>query len=110
MIGLVFTASGLADLKDPTARAKSIGLPKNATLLLGAAEMLGGTAVMTGLLIEAASVGLILIMGGAMQKKIFVWKTGFWGSEGLGWNYEMILTSMLLVTLFSRGEIGPDRM
>jgi len=42
-------------------------------------------------------------MGGAIQKKIFVWKTGFWGKDGLGWNYELILTSMLLVILFSDG-------
>jgi putative oxidoreductase len=103
MVGLVFAASGLADLRDPTGRGKSIGLPKEFTLFLGAAEALGGAAVIAGILIEPASVGLILIMLGAVQKKIFVWKTGFWGSDGLGWNYELILTSMLLVTLFSGG-------
>ncbi len=112
MVGLVFSASGLADLKDPAKRAKSIELPENATRYLGAAEILGGAAVMTGVLIEPASAGLILIMGGAIEKKIFVWKTGFWGSKGLGWNYELILTSMLLVTLFSRGgrikPFGPN--
>ena len=39
---------------------------------------------------------------------MFVWKTGFWGSDGLGWNYELILTSMLLVCIFSGGgDIRP---
>ena len=103
MVGLVFAASGLADLKDPTGRGKSIGLPKVATQFIGVAELLGASAVIAGVLIEPASVGLILIMLGAIQKKIFVWKTGFWGSDGLGWNYELILTSILLVTLFSGG-------
>ena len=103
MAGLVFAGSGLADLRDPEGRGESIGLPKRATSLLGAAEVLGGAAVMAGVLVEPASAGLILIMGGAVQKKIFVWKTGFWGKDGLGWNYELILTSMLLVTLFSGG-------
>jgi len=108
MLGLVFAASGLSDLKDPAGRAKSIGLPKGATLFLGAAEILGGLAVMAGVLIELASIGLILIMAGAISKKLFVWKTGFWGSDGLGWNYELILTSMLLVALFSGGgDIRP---
>jgi putative oxidoreductase len=108
MAGLVFVDSGLADLKDPTARAKSIGLPQGLTLFLGVAEVLGGVAVMTGVLIELASAGLILIMAGAIQKKIFVWKTGFWGSAGLGWNYELILTSMLFVCMFSGGgDIRP---
>jgi len=47
-------------------------------------------------------------MLGAIQKKIFVWKTGFWGSDGLGWNYDLILTSMLFVILFSGGgQIKP---
>ncbi len=103
MVGLVFAASGLADLRDPAARSKSIELPKGFTVFLGVAELLGAIAVMSGVLIEPASVGLILIMIGAIQKKIFVWKTGFWGSDGLGWNYELILTSMLLVALCSDG-------
>jgi hypothetical protein len=42
-------------------------------------------------------------MAGAIQKKVAVWKTGFWGSNGLGWNYELILVSMLLVILASGG-------
>jgi putative oxidoreductase len=45
----------------------------------------------------------MLVMLGALQKKIFVWKTGFWGKDGLGWNYEFILISMLLVILCTGG-------
>ena len=67
------------------------------------AEVLGGVGVIAGVLIQAACAGLIVIMGGAIQKKIFVWKTGFWGKDGLGWNYDLTITSMLLVTLFSGG-------
>ena len=55
MAGLVFSASGVADLKDPDARSKSIELPRAATQLLGAAEVLGGVAVMTGVLIKPAA-------------------------------------------------------
>jgi putative oxidoreductase len=103
MVGLVFIDSGYNDLKDPNARSASIGLPKGFVLFLAVAELLGGIAVILGFLTQLAAIGLIVIMLGALQKKIFVWKTGFWGKSGLGWNYELILTSMLLVVLCTNG-------
>jgi putative oxidoreductase len=103
MVGLVFIDSGYHDVKDPGARGKSIGLPKNLTIFLAAAELLGGVAVIIGFLTQLAAIGLILIMLGAISKKVFVWKTGFWGKDGLGWNYECILISMLLVILCTNG-------
>jgi putative oxidoreductase len=103
MVGLVFIDSGYNDLRAPEARGQSLGLPKRIILFLAAAELLGGFAVAIGLLTQLASIGLILIMLGAVQKKIFVWKTGFWGKDGLGWNYELILISMLLVILCTNG-------
>jgi putative oxidoreductase len=103
MAGLVFVDSGYNDLKSPDSRSKSIGLPRNVILFLAAAELLGGVAVILGVLPQLASIGLILIMLGALQKKIFVWKTGFWGKDGLGWNYELILISMLLVIACTNG-------
>ncbi|MGA9418574.1 MAG: DoxX family protein, partial [Candidatus Cybelea sp.] len=81
----------------------SIGLPRNLTIFLAAAELLGGVAVVIGFLTQLAAIGLILIMLGAIGKKVFVWKTGFWGKDGLGWNYESILISMLLVILCTNG-------
>jgi putative oxidoreductase len=103
MVGLVFIDSGYHDLKDPGARGKSIGLSRNLTIFLAAAELSGGVAVVIGFLTQLAAIGLILIMLGAIGKKVFVWKTGFWGKDGLGWNYESILISMLLVILCTNG-------
>jgi putative oxidoreductase len=103
MVGLVFIDSGYNDLRAPEARSQNLGLPKRVILFLAAAELLGGFAVAIGLLTQLASIGLILVMLGAVQKKIFVWKTGFWGKDGLGWNYELILISMLLVILCTNG-------
>ena len=42
-------------------------------------------------------------MLGAVQKKLFVWKTGFWGKDGLGWSYESTLISILLVIVCTGG-------
>lgn len=103
MVGLVFADSGYNDLKDPRSRAAGLGLPKGVILFLAIAELLGGVAVAIGVLTQLACIGLILIMLGAIQKKIFVWKTGFWGKDGLGWNYELIFISMLLVIFCTDG-------
>ena len=103
MVGLVFMDSGYNDLKAPADRGRNIGLSKNAIVVLGILELLGGFAVVIGLLAQLAAIGLVFIMLGALQKKIFVWKTGFWGKDGLGWNYELILVSMLLVVLCTNG-------
>ena len=79
MIGVVFVASGYSHLKDPGTRGKSIGMGQGFTIFLGIAEVGGGLGVTFGVLTQLAAIGLILIMLGAIQKKIFVWHTGFWG-------------------------------
>ena len=103
MAGAIYADSGLNDLKDLSARSKSIGLPQNVTAFLAVAEVAGGAALIVGVLQQLAAIGLILVMLGAIQKKIFVWKTGFWGKDGLGWSYDLTLISMLLVILFTDG-------
>jgi putative oxidoreductase len=103
MAGIIYAGSGYSDLKDPEARSKSIGQSKAFTMVLAVAEIAGGIAVIIGFLQQLAAIGLIFIMLGALQKKIFVWKTGFWGKDGLGWYYEITLVSMLLVVLFTDG-------
>jgi putative oxidoreductase len=103
MVGLVFARSGYNHLKNPVARSKSIGLPMPVTIFLGLAELFGGLAVIVGFAPELAAAGLILVMLGALQKKIFVWKTGFWGSDDLGWNYDLMMISMLLVVICMNG-------
>jgi putative oxidoreductase len=103
MIGIVFASSGYDDLKDPEARSKSIGMSKSFTQFLAVAELLGGIGVIVGFLTQLACIGLLLISAGAVQKKVFVWKTGFWGKDGFGWNYDLICASMLLVILCTDG-------
>src|SRR5207237_10199263 len=97
MVGIVFANSGWNDLKDPEGRSKSIGMSKGFTVLLGAAELAGALGVVFGVLTQLAAGGLILLMLGAIQKKMFVWKTGFWGKHGTdGWHYDLMLVVMSL--------------
>jgi putative oxidoreductase len=103
MAGAIYADSGYNDLKDPDKRSASLGLPKGMTLFIAVAEIAGGAGVILGVLQQFAAIGLILIMLGAIQKKIAVWKTGFWGKDGLGWYYDLTLIAVLLVILFTDG-------
>jgi len=103
MVGLVFATSGYNHLKDPEARAKSIELPKSVTIFLGIAEVAGALGVAVGVLTQLAAFGLILIMLGAIQKKIFAWHTGFWGEKTYGWHYEIMFILMNLIIAFTNG-------
>src|SRR2546422_9228260 len=104
MVAAVFFASGLSHLQHPAERSKSIGATPGFTVFLGSAEVLGSVGVALGIVIQLAAAGLILIMLGAIQKKIFVWKTGFWGDSGTnGWSYDTMLVVMNLVIVTTGG-------
>ena len=104
MVGIVFITSGYKHLKDPATRSKDIGMSKSFTIFLGAAELAGGLGVISGVLAQLAAIGLILLMLGATQKKIFTWHTGFWGKSGTnGWSYETMLVVMNLVIVTTGG-------
>jgi putative oxidoreductase len=103
MVGLVFVTSGYSHLKDPETRSKSIGMSKGFTVFLGIAEVSGGLGVAAGVLTQLAAFGLILIMFGAIQKKIFAWHTGFWGEKGSGWHYDLIFVLINLLIAFTDG-------
>jgi len=103
MVGLVFVTSGYSHVKDPAERSKSIGMSKGFTAFLGIAELAGGLGVAAGVLTQLAAFGLILIMLGAIQKKIFAWHIGFWGEKGSGWHYDLMFVLMNLLIAFTDG-------
>ena len=78
-------------------------MSKGFTRFLGLAEMAGALVVAFGVLTQLATLGLILVMAGAIYQKIYVWHTGFWGKDGLGWNYDLLFVVMTLVILFTGG-------
>src|SRR5436305_6296542 len=103
MIVIAFFSSGWSHVKDPAGRAESIGMSKGFTLFLGVAEIAGSLGVAVGVLPQVAALGLILVMLGAIQKKIFVWHTGFWGKNASGWHYDLMLVVMNLVVIATDG-------
>ena len=103
LVGVVFITSGWSHAKDPVARGKSIGASPGFTRFLGVAELAGGLGVAFGVLVQLAALGLILVMLGAIQKKISVWHTGFWGEHSDGWHYDLLFVSMCLVIAATGG-------
>lgn len=103
MVALVFITSGYNHLKDPEARSKSIGMSKRFTIFLGMAEVVGALGLAFGVLTQLAAFGLVLLMLGAIQKKIFAWHTGFWGDKTYGWHYDLMFVLMNLLIAFTDG-------
>jgi putative oxidoreductase len=103
LVGTVFVWSGWSHAKDPVTRGKSIGMGPGFTRFLGLAELAGGVGVALGILPQLAALGLILVMLGAVQKKIFVWHTGFWGKSSDGWHYDLLFIAMCLVIATTGG-------
>jgi putative oxidoreductase len=103
VVAVVFFESRRRHAADPVGRAASIGLSPRFTRFLGAGEMAAALGVGLGVLTQVAALGLILIMLGAIQKKVFVWHTGFWGEKTYGWHYDLTYLVASLVILTTGG-------
>ncbi len=91
IIAIVFFSSGKSHVQKPKERGESIGMSPTATTILGIAEIVGAIFIAFGIFTQ---IGALLILGamlGAMYKKIFVWKTGFYEDKGYGWHYDLLL-------------------
>jgi putative oxidoreductase len=103
VVAVVFFESGRRHAADPVGRAASIGLSPGLTRFLGLGEMAAALGVGLGVLPQVAALGLVLIMLGAIQKKVFVWHTGFWGENTYGWHYDLTYLVANLVILTTGG-------
>ena len=103
MVGIVFITSGWNHVTKSEERSKSIGMSKGFTLVLGVGELAAGFGVTLGVFTQIAAMLLILVMLGAIHKKIFVWHTGFWGEKASGWHYDLMFVVMNLVILTTGG-------
>jgi len=103
MVAAIFVTGGWSHVAKSEARSKSIGMSQGFTIFLGIAELAGGLGIAFGVLTQPAAIGLILVMLGAIQKKMFVWHSGFWGDKNSGWHYDLIMIVMNLVILFTNG-------
>src|SRR3989338_10511271 len=66
---------------------------------LGMLEVLGGISILLGFLTELSSIGLAIIMLGAIYFKIFKWKISFYSEKSTGWEFDLVLLAMALALL-----------
>jgi putative oxidoreductase len=103
IVAAVFFESGRRHAGDPVRRAASVGLSPGITRVLGLAEMAAALGVALGVFTQVAALVLILVMLGAIQKKVFEWHIGFWGENTYGWHYDLTYLIANLVILTTDG-------
>jgi putative oxidoreductase len=103
MMAALFGTSGWSHVTKPKERAASIGMTPTFTFLLGLGELAAAASLLLGIYPQLGALLLIAIMLGAIQKKMFVWKTGFWGEKGQGWYYELLYIVCNLVIVATGG-------
>jgi uncharacterized membrane protein YphA (DoxX/SURF4 family) len=107
MIAGEFFPSGLPSVRDPVGRGATNGLSPAFMRFIGLAEMAGSLGLVFGVLARYAAIGLMIIGAGAMQKKIFVWHSGYWGKDGYGAHYDLMLFTMnLVIALNGAGRLA----
>lgn len=78
---------------------------------IGICEMLGGLALLFGFLTQLASLGLGIIMIGAIYKKTQEWHVPFSAMDKMGWEFDLALLGGCLALLtLGGGVISVDHM
>jgi putative oxidoreductase len=103
VLSLVFLSSGWSHVREPVRRGESIGMSPGVTFALGALEVMAGISVALGAIVRAGATVLILVMLGAVYKKAFVWRTGFYGADNGGWYYDLLYAAAALVVFATGG-------
>lgn len=106
-LAILFGWSGWSHVTKPRERAQSLEMSSGATFVVGAVEIVASVLLVIGLWDQAAAAALSLAMLGAIYKKVFAWKTGFWGKDATGWYYEVLyLLCNLVIVTTGGGSIG----
>ncbi len=101
-LGLLFAYSGQKKLRGLQGFARHNGLPVPVALVVVLFELIGGIGLALGVYTQVAALMIILVMLGAIYFHTAKWKSKFW-AQNKGWEYDLMLLLMALVTLTSGG-------
>ena len=104
-VGVVFFSSGKSHATNPKERGESMGMPASAAMAVGIVEMLAAASIILGIFTQVGALLIMLIMLGAIYKKIFEWKTGFYAKKGFGWHYDIIFFIAAFIILTTNGGL-----
>jgi uncharacterized membrane protein YphA (DoxX/SURF4 family) len=70
---------------------------------IGTAETLGGIAILLGVLVPWAALGLGIIMIGAIYKKAIQWNVPFTAMDKTGWEFDVLILAacIALITAYT---------
>ena len=105
LVAIVFFSSGKSHFTNPVERGKSVGLTPSVTRVLGILEIIAAISIAFGIFPQIGGLIIFITMLGAIQKKIFVWKTGFYEDKGYGWHYDLIFLLAALVIISTNGGL-----
>lgn len=103
IVAVIFFSSGRSHAENPIERGKSIGMSPSVTRTLGVVEMVAAVSIALGIFPQLGALLIMATMAGAIQKKIFVWSTGFYADKGFGWHYDLLLLLAALVIFATNG-------
>lgn len=100
MLGVTFLVEAYGKSKNVKKFAESDGMPLPVAYFITLAELGAAVAMLTGILLQAAAIGLVLLMASATLMKIVRWRSPFWASRG-GWQYDLMLLILAAVVATS---------
>ena len=103
IVAIVFFSSGKSHAMNPVERGESVGLSPSMTRILGIVEIVAAVSIAFGIFPQIGAAIVAATMLGAISKKIFEWKTGFYADEGYGWHYDLIFLISALVIFATNG-------
>ncbi len=107
IVGAVFIGHGMMKFGSFSQPAEGMNI---VMMILAVAEPLGGAALVLGALTRWASLGLAIVMVGAIYMKQFVWGGAFMGGQ-MAWELDAVLLGALLVlACYGAGRLSVDAM
>jgi len=103
IVAIVFFSSGKSHAMNPVERGEGVGLSPTMTRILGIGQIAAATSIAFGIFPQIGAAIIIVTMLGAIYKKLFEWKTGFYADEGYGWHYDVVFLIAALVIIATNG-------
>lgn len=98
-VAVVFVYHGWPKLRHSKQIAPGIGMTPELVLILGLLEVASGVGIGLGVAVQASALVLSIVMVGAIYYKIKKWKVPFYAQDKTGWEYDLVLLSVLIFFL-----------
>ena len=99
VLALVFLVHAYPKLTNPSAMSKGMKWSTSLVFLLGLLEFLSALSVGLGFFTQVGSLGLVVVMIGALYYKTGKWKISFIGKNTTGWEFDLVILAAAIALL-----------